>query len=102
MQAIDWPDSLPPFADSFSGRRGFPAPLTPTLFASPDGRLVIRKNQSADFPEPRYDLVDREGRWTGVLVIQPNEAVIGFGFRHIYVISLDNLDLQWLRRHPWP
>lgn len=49
----------------------------------------------------RYDVVDREGRLDAILILPPNEAVVGFGRSSVYVVETSELDLQRLRRHPW-
>ncbi|KPJ88077.1 MAG: hypothetical protein AMS18_13795 [Gemmatimonas sp. SG8_17] len=91
----DWPETVPPFVVLSSYR-------TPTLFAMPDGSVVITRQPTADVREPRYDIVDRGGRLTGVITLKSNEALIGFGAHCVYVLSTNEFDLQTLRRHPWP
>jgi hypothetical protein len=91
----DWPETVPPFAVHSLYHK-------PTLFAAPDGSVVITRHPTADAPEPRYDIVDRTGRLTGVIVLQPRQALIGFGAHSVYVLTTDEFDLQTLSRHPWP
>jgi hypothetical protein len=88
--ASDWPDRLPPFD-------------TPTsMFASPDGFLVLKRLGSASEPEPRYDVIDRTGVRRSQLVLRPNEHIVGFGVKSVYVIETDDDGIQRLHRHPWP
>jgi hypothetical protein len=88
--ATDWPELLPPFD-------------TPTsLFASPEGWLLVHRLPSADEPEPRYDVIDKSGTRRTQLVLRANEHVLGFGERSVYVVETDADGLQRLRRHPWP
>ncbi len=75
---------------------------TSTLFATPEGNLLIRRTESAAEPGTDYVLVDRGGVAVGVLSLQSNEAIVGFGARSVYVLATDDWDLQRLRRHPWP
>lgn len=91
-----WPDVLPPFL--LHG----PLRAEPALLASPDGRLVIGRTPTEVSPESRYDLVDRTGRLAAVLVLPPNEGLIGFGTRSVYVLASDDDQLVTLRRHQWP
>lgn len=96
----NWPDVVPAFLPITKPTMS--APASPTLFAAPDGRLVIRRTPLASSPSNRYDVIDRFGTLPMVLVLPANEAIIGFGAGSIYVITTDQNDLQWIRRHPWP
>lgn len=100
LEAAAWPENLPDFARPLS--IAVVASHTPSLYAAPDGRLLIRQHHSVTRPGTRYDVVDRRGVLTGVLALPANEAVVGFGAGHIYTVATDDVDLQWLRRHPWP
>jgi hypothetical protein len=88
--ATDWPDRLPPFD-------------TPTsIFASPDGLLVLKRLGSASERDTHYDVIDRTGVRRSQLVLRPNEHIVGFGATSVYVIETDDDGIQRLRRHPWP
>jgi hypothetical protein len=91
-----WPAFVPPFVP-----RGPNNALLP-LLAAPDGRLVIARRASRTAPESRYDIVDRGGRLSGVLVLADNEALLGFGRGSIYVLSADGDGVGTVRRHAWP
>lgn len=102
-------DSYPPRPDgrpSPIDLDAFPAKVPPfqreALLAAPDGRLLVRRTATASRPEGRYDIVDRAGRLAGHVVLSPNERIIGFGRRSVYVVSRDADGLERLRRHPWP
>jgi hypothetical protein len=95
-----WPGVLPPFLPWT--RRGQTAPLSPTVLAIPDGRLLIRRAPSPNSTATMYDIVDRRGALVGVLALPSREAVIGFGVRSVYVLATDSDGIQSLRRHPWP
>ncbi len=84
-----WPRFLPPFLDD-------------ALVAMPDGRLAIRRTPDARTSRTEYDVIDRDGRLTGRLVLKGSEHVAAFGARWIYVVTRDADDLDWLRRHPQP
>ncbi|HEY5544506.1 MAG TPA: hypothetical protein VIK50_00485 [Gemmatimonadaceae bacterium] len=87
--ATDWPELLPPFD-------------TPTsLFATPDGWLVVKRLSSVGAPETRYDLIDKTGVRRSQLVLRPNEHVLGFGVASVYVVETDDDGIQRLRRHPY-
>jgi len=96
----DLPPNVPPFlrvsTPQMAGRG------TPAAFATPEGRLVVRRTPELGVPENRYDLVNREGRLEAILSLPANEAIAGFGPSSIYVIETDAFELQTLRRHAWP
>jgi hypothetical protein len=94
-----WPSDLPPYLPLVP--QGMAAPASSTLFAVSDGRLLIRRISSASSSATEYDLIDRRGVLVGTLTLPPNEAVVGFGKRAVYVVATDDVDLQTLRRHPW-
>ena len=99
--AQTWPTVLPPFLRHLSGRP-MVAPSSATVFATPEGNLVIRRAPSYASPATRYDIVDRRGSLAATLTLPVNEAIIGFGARSIYTLTTDDSDLQWIRKHPWP
>ena len=91
-----WPAVVPPFLPpTIQG-------LLPSLLAMPDGRLAIARTPTTRSRSYQYDLIDRSGRLVGVLDLEKNERLIGFGVRSVYVIVTDDDGLQTIRRHPWP
>jgi hypothetical protein len=95
-QIPGWPPTFPPF---------LPPPLqrlAPTLQAAPDRRLVIARTLTSASTHRRYDIVDRAGRLSAILNLEPNELLIGFGARSVYVLATDEDGVQTLRRHDWP
>jgi hypothetical protein len=84
-----WMPTVPPFER---------APLT----ATPDGYLVIARTPTADKPESRYDIVDRQARLVAKLVLPVSSRVIGFGQRSVYSVLVRDDGIELLRRHPWP
>lgn len=91
-----WPETVPAFLPASMQR------LAPALLAAPDGCVVISRTPTAASPGHRYDIVDRSGHLVGVLVLSPDEVLIGFGARFAYTLLTDDLGVQRLRRHPWP
>ena len=85
----DWPEHVPPFD------------MRP-LLASPEGWAVIPRVPSADFPDSRYDLVDRRGALVAMLQLAPDEKLLGFGAHSAYVVRTDDDGIERLERHPWP
>ena len=72
------------------------------LVAASDGRLLLRRFETKDFPAPRYDVVDRRSQLVGVLALDKGERIVGFGPKSVYVAWKDADDIERLRRHPWP
>jgi hypothetical protein len=84
-----WPAVLPPF-------------LQDALLALPDGRLAVTKTMVGTSRPVRYDIVDRQGRLSGVLELQSGERLVGVGKGAVYSVLTDTDDSEILRRHPWP
>ncbi len=96
----DFPPHVPPFLRLSTLRMAGPG--TPGAFATPEGRLVVRRTPELRVQENRYDLINREGTLEAVLSLPANEAIVGFGPSSVYVVETDEVELQTLRRHPWP
>lgn len=95
-----WPDVMPPFLPRVT--RGLPGESVPVLLPTPGGTLLIRRAPSFPEPRARYDLVDRTGALRATVELPPRQAIVGFGDDVVYTVRMDEFDLQWLRRHPWP
>lgn len=89
-----WPRVLPPFV-------AFAEPLPGVMLATPDGLALILRARSARSPGTCYDVVDRSGIRTGRLCIPPTARLLGFGRRHVYVVTDDADGLETIARHPW-
>jgi hypothetical protein len=91
-----WPGLVPPFLPPTLQS------LLPSLLAMPDGRLAIARTPTTRSRSYQYDLIDRSGRLVGVLDLEKNERLLGFGVRSVYVVVTDDDGVQTIRRHPWP
>lgn len=87
----EWIAAIPPFWG-----------LTTSLFAAPDGSVLIARAPTAAQPNPSYDLVTRAGAYRGQLVLKPNTQVVGFGAHAMYLAVTDADGIEKLERHPWP
>ncbi|HEX7121529.1 MAG TPA: hypothetical protein VF178_04095 [Gemmatimonadaceae bacterium] len=87
--ATDWPEFLPPFEGE-------------AVLAGLDGFACIKRIPTADHPETRYDVIDRQGQLRAQLVLPANQHILGFGERTVYVVTTDDDGLQFLSRHAWP
>lgn len=88
-----WPETVPPFVESTGD---------PVLYAAPGGNVVIKRTPVPNRPGTRYDVVDRDGRLVRSIHLPQGVMVVGFGDRSVYTVRTNELDLQTLRRHPWP
>ncbi len=84
-----WPREVPPFTPG-------------ALRGSSDGRLLIMRTPTADRPEQRFDIVDRQGRVVQQLLLENNQHIFAFGKNSVYVAVTDDDGLQRIQRHPWP
>jgi hypothetical protein len=95
-QTAGWPEFVPPFVYPHSLRDGS------ALSASPDGRILVERFLGSTTTTRSYDIIDRSGRRVAVLDLPIKERIVGFGTESVYVVVTDDLDVQRLRRHPWP
>ncbi len=85
----DWPSSLPAFDRA-------------SLFAAPDGSLLIHRLVPSASHNNMYDVVDRKGVRLTNLVLASDSRIVGTGLRTVYTIAVDRDGLEHLNRHAWP
>jgi hypothetical protein len=86
------PSYWPPQKDPFGN-----APHS--VLASPTGEVWILKQLSHTEKRPTYDVIGARGELTGRVVIPKRSHVAGFGQNGaVYVIRLDDDDLQYIQR----
>ena len=83
----DWPDVKPPFA--YTG-----------VLASADGNVWIPRYAPAEDTRSHYDVIDRRGVIVARVDVPGRGKVVGFGPKSIYVVRIDDDDLQYLQRFP--
>ncbi|MEP6834263.1 MAG: hypothetical protein ABJB74_12765 [Gemmatimonas sp.] len=94
-------------AEPFSSLRGWPEIVPPyavpvTLFAAPDGRAIIGRLPSIEYPKTRYDIVSRSGKLEAQLELSANEKLAGFGAgKTVYVVTTDDNGIQRLSKRNW-
>ena len=86
-EPAEWPEYLPPYSGS-------------AVFA-PDGLLWIPRLTVARQP-PLYDIVNANGRLVERVQLPARTKLVGFGAKSIYVVRMDDDDLQYLQRYPIP
>lgn len=84
---VDFPAQLPPF-------------LTGALSFAPDGRLWVKRATSANAPAA-YDVIDRDGRVVERVTLPGDSRIVGFGVRAVYVVRVDEDELEYLGRYGW-
>jgi hypothetical protein len=82
-----WPEFLPPYRGSGQ--------------FSPDGLIWINRMTAAGRP-PLYDIIDGNGRLFEQVELPPRTKLVGFGARSVYLVKLDEDDLQHLQRYALP
>lgn len=80
-----WPDELPPF-------------LGDALQFAPDGNLWVERTTPAGVPQT-FDVIDRSGKVASRVVLPAKARLVGFGKGCVYVVRIDDDDLERLERH---
>jgi hypothetical protein len=80
-----WPRTLPPF-------------LLNALSMGLDGRLWVQRT-TADLYQPEFDVFDTAGRLVERVVLPPRTRLVGHGRDVIYLVRIDEDDLEYLERH---
>lgn len=83
-----WPEVKPPFQAS-------------RVLVDPSGRAWVSRHVSAGAPAT-YDVFDRSGARVGTFELAPGTRVVGFGRSHLYAVSYDDFDLNYLERYRLP
>ncbi len=82
----EWPTTMPPFTGGDA------------VQVTPEGDVWVARTRKASDKTPRYDVFDRTGRRTGEVQLRPRSRVVGFGKGVVYVVRMDEDDLQYLER----
>jgi hypothetical protein len=87
-QSWQYPEYLPPF-------------LYDAVWFSPDGVLWVRRTTAPKAP-PTFDNIDDTGRLVERIALPPRTKLVGFGAGTVYVVRIDDNDLQYLQRFASP
>jgi hypothetical protein len=82
----DWPDFMPPFRAQ-------------AAVARPNGEIWVLRTRRPGDEIPTFDVFDASGKVIGKVSLPKNHRLIGFGQGTVYVIRLDDDDLQYLQRY---
>jgi hypothetical protein len=65
---------------------------------APDGMLWVRRVVAAGAPQT-FDLIDPTGRVVQQVVLEKRSKLLGFGKSSVYVLRVDEDDLQYVQRY---
>jgi hypothetical protein len=85
IDAMEWPETKPAFQPS-------------GVHASPEGELWVQRYVRAGAPVT-FDVFDGQGRRTRQVILPADRRFLGFGDSVLYLIRVDEDDLQWLERY---
>lgn len=85
LTGVEFPDAKPPFSSS-------------GVLATPEGEVWVERSVPAGQPR-QYDVFDSRGVRTGSVVLNPRSRVVAFGAGTVYVVRMDEDDLQYLERY---
>jgi len=85
----DWPDFVPPFLSNAAASR-------------PNGEVWVLRSRKPGDNVPVYDVFDATGRVIGRVALPAKSRLVGFGQGTVYLIRLDDDDLQYLQRYRLP
>ncbi len=87
LDADRYPDRLPLFEPDF-------------VPSSPRGEIWLQRLDLSDDTRTVFDVIDRMGRRTGQREVPGRARVVGFGAEAVYLVRIDDVDLEWLERVP--
>lgn len=87
-EPAEWPEELPPF-------------LMDAVRFAPDGNLWVERTTAARAPQT-FDVIDRSGRVASHVVLPAKSRLVGFGKASVYIVRIDEDDLEHLERHMLP
>lgn len=85
----DWPDFVPPFLANAAAVRT-------------NGEVWVLRTRKPGDNIPVYDVFDASGRVIGRVSLPAKSRLIGFGQGTVYLVRLDDDDLQYLQRFRLP
>ena len=86
-EPTEWPEFLPPYLGQ--------------VFFGSDNLLWIPRTTVPGKPTT-FDIIDGQGKVFERVELPPRTKLVGFGAKTLYIVRLDDDDLQYLQRHPLP
>ncbi len=88
-RAWEYPDRLPAF--------------DPTgIVAAPNGDVWVSRSHRWNDRAVTVDVFGPDGERRRTLTLPPSRRLVAFGTRSVYLVRVDDDDLQWLERYPYP
>jgi len=87
-EPAEWPDDLPAF-------------LPGAVLFAPDGMLWVNRAVAAESPA-MLDVIDRQGKVAYRVALPTQSRLVGFGSSSVYLVRIDEDDLQYLQRYRLP
>jgi hypothetical protein len=84
-----FPDFLPPFIGGYKP-------------AAPWGEVWLRLEPASDQVRTVFDVIGRRGELVRRVSVDGLAQVVGFGPASVYLVRVDEFDLQWLERYDRP
>ena len=81
----EWPEYKPPF-------------LAGAVRVAPNGELWLLRTRPGDDSTPVYDVFDGAGKLIRHVMLPDGTRLVGFGKNSVYLVRIDEDDLQWLER----
>jgi hypothetical protein len=86
----EWPETKPPFLGGGS------------VFVAPNGEIWVLRTQPHGAPAPVADVFDHRGERIATVDFPARTRLVGFGARSVYLVRVDDDDLQYLQRYRLP
>ncbi len=90
----EWPEYLPPFLRT-------PLNRPKIVQFAPDGTLWVERTRAAEVPR-LFDVIDTVGQVIKQVRLPENRHLAGFGNGTVYLVRVDEFDLQYLERYRMP
>lgn len=91
-RSVGVPDeAFPEFLPPFGGAR--------PVLVDASGNMWVQRSARASDTDRVYDVVHRDGRVLQRVTIPDRGRVVGFGTGVVYIVRLDDVDMEWVERH---
>lgn len=79
-----------------------PAVVENGAWRSPGGDIWVERSQPSTATQPLIDVVTDAGTLRGTLLLPAHTRIIALRAGGIYLVQMDDDDMETLRRYPWP
>ncbi len=86
-----WPATKPPFAGGGA--------MSGSVWAAPNGDVWVMRQRAAKDKVPTADVFDARARLIGKVAFPERTRLVGFGAKAVYLVRVDDDDLQYLQRY---